>query len=66
MSSEYKNNVLELETDIVIVGYGGAGAAAAIAAHDNGAQVTILEKMPSGGGSTFLGACLSNGRLAII
>ena len=46
----------ELETDIVIVGYGGAGATAAITAHDNGARVIILEKMPTGGGNTLVSA----------
>lgn len=35
------------EVDVVIVGYGGAGAAAAITAHDAGAKVLILEKLPS-------------------
>ena len=30
--------------DVVIVGYGGAGAVAAITAHDYGARVLILEK----------------------
>lgn len=34
------------EADIVVVGYGGAGAVAAITAHDNGAQVLIVEKQP--------------------
>ncbi|MBI4332805.1 MAG: FAD-binding protein [Chloroflexi bacterium] len=42
----------DIETDVVVVGYGGAGAVAAITASDNGAAVTILEKMPSGGGNT--------------
>ncbi|MCC8102089.1 MAG: FAD-binding protein [Clostridiales bacterium] len=32
------------ETDVVVVGYGGAGAATAISAHDAGARVVILEK----------------------
>lgn len=32
------------ETDVVVLGYGAAGAAAAITAHDNGAQVMLLEK----------------------
>lgn len=32
------------EAEVVIVGYGGAGAAAAITAHDAGARVLILEK----------------------
>ena len=30
--------------DLVVVGYGGAGAAAAITAHDAGASVVVLEK----------------------
>ena len=34
----------DLEAEVVIVGYGGAGAAAAIEAHDAGADVLILEK----------------------
>ena len=42
----------DFETDVVVVGYGGAGATSAIAAHDSGAKVIILEKMPSGGGTT--------------
>lgn len=38
--------------DVVVLGYGGAGAAAAIAAHDAGAKVVIFEKMAEGGGNT--------------
>lgn len=34
------------QADVVIVGYGGAGACAAIEAHDAGAKVLILEKQP--------------------
>lgn len=45
-----------LETDVVVVGYGGAGAAAAITAHDSGARVIILEKMAAGGGNTLASA----------
>jgi succinate dehydrogenase/fumarate reductase flavoprotein subunit len=41
-----------VEADVLIVGYGGAGATAAIAAHDAGAKVVVIEKMPSGGGNT--------------
>jgi len=40
------------EVDVIIVGYGAAGAAAAIAAHDTGARVLVFEKTASGGGST--------------
>ncbi|MBI4321178.1 MAG: FAD-binding protein [Chloroflexi bacterium] len=35
------------ETDVVVVGYGGAGAVAAISAHDSGASVLILERQPA-------------------
>jgi succinate dehydrogenase/fumarate reductase flavoprotein subunit len=38
--------------DIVVVGLGGAGATAAITAHDLGARVAVLEKAEVGGGST--------------
>lgn len=36
------------EADVVVVGYGAAGASAAITAHDAGARVLILEKAPEG------------------
>lgn len=32
------------ETDVLVIGYGGAGACAAIEAHDNGSKVLIIEK----------------------
>lgn len=38
--------------DVVIVGAGGAGAAAAIEATDRGASILVLEKMDYAGGST--------------
>ena len=41
------------EADIVVIGYGGAGAVTAITATDAGAKVLILEKAPiEGGGNT--------------
>lgn len=40
------------EADVVILGYGGAGASAAIAAKDAGADVIIFEKCATGGGNT--------------
>lgn len=43
---------LERDYDIVVIGYGGAGASAAIEAHDRGAQVLVVEKMAEGGGNT--------------
>lgn len=41
-----------VETEIVIIGAGGAGMAAAIMAHQAGKQFVILEKMPYVGGNT--------------
>jgi 3-oxo-5alpha-steroid 4-dehydrogenase len=42
------------ETDVVIVGFGGAGVAAAIEARKAGADVTVLEVTATGGGSTAI------------
>ena len=39
------------EADVVILGYGGAGASAAITAKDAGADVVIFEKTVQGGGN---------------
>lgn len=39
--------------DVVVVGSGGAGLAAAIQAHDEGARVLVVEKMPTIGGNTI-------------
>ncbi|MFC1988341.1 FAD-binding protein [Chloroflexota bacterium] len=37
----------DMETDVVVVGHGGAGAVTAITAHDAGAEVMVLEKLPA-------------------
>jgi succinate dehydrogenase/fumarate reductase flavoprotein subunit len=42
----------DTEVDIAVIGFGGAGASAAITSFDAGANVVILEKNPSGGGNT--------------
>ena len=36
--------------DVLVVGFGFAGGASAIAAHDAGARVLLIEKMPDPGG----------------
>ncbi len=41
-------------TDVLIVGLGGAGASAAIAARDAGAKVLVVEAASAGGGTTAL------------
>ncbi len=51
----------DMEADIIVIGSGAAGSAAAITAHDNGANVVILEKMPAPGGNT----AVSGGNLTI-
>jgi len=44
----------DLETDVAVIGFGGAGACAAIEAADADADVTIFEQASAGGGSTAL------------
>lgn len=44
----------DMETDVAIVGFGGAGGCAAIEAADQGAAVTIFEVASASGGSTAL------------
>ena len=42
----------DMECDVAIVGWGAAGSTAAVTAHDLGAEVLLIEKMPDGGGNT--------------
>ncbi len=42
------------EVDVVVVGYGLAGGVSAVTAHDAGASVLLLEKMPHPGGISIL------------
>lgn len=45
----------DYETDVLVIGYGGAGMWAACTAHDEGAEALILEKAPyRGGGSSSM------------
>ena len=46
----------DYETEIIVVGYGGAGAAAAIEAYDNGGTVLIIDKASVAGGTTAISA----------
>ncbi len=45
-------NTQDLVFDVVVVGAGGAGLAAAIEAQESGRQVLLLEKDAQPGGST--------------
>ena len=40
--------------DLIVVGFGGAGASAAIVAAEGGAEVVIIERTSGGGGSTAM------------
>lgn len=53
-TSSYLPAAWDAESEVVIVGYGGAGAAAAIEAAKAGSKVIIIEKAPEGyeGGNT--------------
>ncbi|MCA1709395.1 MAG: FAD-binding protein, partial [Actinobacteria bacterium] len=42
------------EVDVLVVGYGAAGAAAALSAHEAGAQVLVVEKCPQPGGNSLV------------
>ena len=44
----------DMEADVVVIGFGAAGVAAAVTAHELGAEVLLLEKAPEGkeGGNT--------------
>lgn len=44
----------DMETDVAVVGFGGAGACAAIEAADAGAQVILFELSSASGGSTAM------------
>ena len=50
----------EKEVDVVVIGAGGAGLAAAVSAHENGATVLVLEKMPKPGGNTIISGAAYN------
>lgn len=54
--SKLNPNSWDLETDVLVVGYGAAGAVAAIEAADAGARVVLMEKMAFPGGLSIVSA----------
>ena len=48
------DQIFDEEYDVVVIGYGYAGAVVAIDAHDAGAKVLLVEKMDRGGGISIL------------
>lgn len=51
---------VEKTVDVVVIGGGGAGLAAAVTAHQNGSKVLVLEKMPKVGGNTIISGAAYN------
>lgn len=51
-TKQTKGTSVKMKSDVVVIGAGAAGVAAALSAHDKGAKVILLEKMPSIGGTT--------------
>ncbi len=51
---------VEKEADVVVVGGGGAGLAAAISASENGAKVLVIEKNGAVGGDTLVCGAIYN------
>ncbi|MDO4549456.1 MAG: FAD-dependent oxidoreductase [Clostridia bacterium] len=52
VKADVESEVINLSTDIVVVGAGGAGLSAAVAAAEAGRNVIVLEKLAAVGGST--------------
>lgn len=51
---------IEKTADVIVIGGGGAGLAAAVSAHQNGAKVIVIEKMPKLGGNTVISGAAYN------
>lgn len=55
-----KQTETELSADVVVIGAGGAGLAAAVSAHENGASVIVIEKLSNVGGNTIISGSAFN------
>jgi NADPH-dependent glutamate synthase beta subunit-like oxidoreductase len=61
MCAASKNDVITLETDVAVIGGGGAGLSAAVAAAEKGVRVIVLEKrFVTGGNSIFAEALFAS------
>lgn len=59
-SVEVEKKDQEFDTEVAIIGGGGAGLSAAVSAHQNGAKVLLVEKMPNVGGNTIISGSAFN------
>ncbi len=55
-----KTEDIDKTVDVIVIGAGGAGLAAAVSAHQNGASVILVEKMPQVGGNTMISGSAYN------
>ena len=60
-SAEYRARPAEYSADVVIVGFGGAGACAAIEAAAAGASVIVIERFTGGGATALSGGVVYAG-----
>lgn len=60
VEGEAKAEDVEKTADVIVIGAGGAGLAAAVTAHQNGASVIVIEKMPQVGGNTIISGSAYN------
>lgn len=60
IAKDNKAEDMEKTADVIVIGGGGAGLAAAVSAHQNGASVIVVEKMPRVGGNTIISGSAYN------
>lgn len=58
--TDEKEEDLKKTADVIVIGAGGAGLATAVSAHQNGADVIVIEKMPTVGGNTLISGSAYN------
>ncbi len=54
-----------VHTDVLVVGFGGAGACAALEARDHGAEVLVIDRFDGGGATAISGGVVYAGATAI-
>jgi 3-oxo-5alpha-steroid 4-dehydrogenase len=61
MASKGENSRWDAEADVIVVGFGGAGACAALEASQQGASVLVLDRCHGGGATSASGAIIYAG-----